>query len=284
MDTIINNRYKIIEKIKEKSNCIIYKGFDLKEKKDVAVKVINLKNVSNIKIDKIKNELNTMNKIDSKYSLKCYETFNSLSEMHIILEYCQDNLFDKMKSFVETSKIYYIKKIFNQLMEVYQILHKNNVIIRELKPEKILIKYTNQDETEFDIKLSDYSYSKELSDEEVTHTKIGNSTYIAPEISAGEDYTNKCDLWSIGILGYILYFGEIPFFKTLKNLENDCKIKEDYNLEDLIKKLLKLDPEKRISWEEFFNHNFFKQKNFDKVEKKDFEELLKKYPKLEETF
>ena len=47
-------------------------------------------------------------------------------------------------------------------MEVYQILHKNNVIIRELKPEKILIKYTNQDETEFDIKLRDYSYSKEL--------------------------------------------------------------------------------------------------------------------------
>ena len=102
MDTIINNRYKIIEKIKEKSNCIIYKGFDLKEKKDVAVKVINLKNVSNIKIDKIKNELNTMNKIDSKYSLKCYETFNYLSERYIILEYCQDNLFDKMKSFVKT--------------------------------------------------------------------------------------------------------------------------------------------------------------------------------------
>ena len=79
-------------------------------------------------------------------------------------------------------------------MEVYQILHKNNVIIRELKPEKILIKYTNQDETEFDIKISDYSYSKELSDEEVIHTIIGNSTYIAPEISSGEDYTNKCDL------------------------------------------------------------------------------------------
>ena len=60
--------------------------------------------------------------------------------------------------------------------------------------------------------------------------------------------------------------------------------KRRLNLDDLLKKLLKFDPEKRISWEEFFNHNFFKQKNFDKVEKKDFEELLKKYPKLEETF
>ena len=51
-----------------------------------------------------------MNKIDSKYSLKCYESFNIISEMYIILEYCQDNLFDKMKSFRNTAKVYYLKK------------------------------------------------------------------------------------------------------------------------------------------------------------------------------
>ena len=82
-----------------------------------------------------------MNKIDSPYSIKCYETFNTINEMYVILEYCPDNLLDKMKSLMENAKIYYIKKIFNQLMEVYKTLHQNNVIIRELKPEKILIKF-----------------------------------------------------------------------------------------------------------------------------------------------
>ena len=57
-------------------------------------------------------------------------------------------------------------------MEVYKILHQNNVIIRELKPEKILIKYNSDDETDFDIKICDYSFSKELSDEDQTKTII----------------------------------------------------------------------------------------------------------------
>ena len=141
MDVIIKNRYKIIEKIKDKPKCSIYKGFDLIEKRDVAVKVLNQQKLSNFDLEKIKNEINIINKIDSPYSIKCYEIFQTQNEIYIILEYCQENLLDKMKSLGNLSKIYYIKKIFNQLMEVYKKLHENNVIIRELKPETILIKY-----------------------------------------------------------------------------------------------------------------------------------------------
>ena len=82
--------------------------------------------------------MDTMNKINSKYSLKCYETFETLSEAYIILEYCEENLLDKMNTLVNNSKIYYIKKIFNQSTEVYQILHQNSITIRELEPEKNL--------------------------------------------------------------------------------------------------------------------------------------------------
>ena len=284
MDALINNRYRIINKINEKTKSTIYKGFDLKEKRDVAIKVINMKKVNDYDTDKIKNELNTINKIDSQYSLKCYESFNSLNEMFIILEYCQDNLLDKMKSLGKTSKIYYIKKIFNQLMEVYKTLHENNIIIRELKPEKILIKYNSDEDTDFDIKLSDYSYSKELSDEDETQTIIGYSLYVAPEISKGFPYTNKCDLWSIGILGYILYFGVLPKFKNKVNYECQFTIEEDLNLEDLLKKLIIKDPNKRIKWDEFFEHDFFKEKNFCDISEKDLEEVFQKYPETNEKF
>ena len=123
MEATINNRYKIIEKLKTKSQNQMFRGFDLKDKREVAIKVIDLENTDETHLNKIKKEVDTMNKIDSKYSLKCYESFNTLSEMYIILEYCQDNLFDKMKSFRNTAKVYYLKKIFNQLMEVYKTLH-----------------------------------------------------------------------------------------------------------------------------------------------------------------
>ena len=281
MEKVINNRYKIKEKIKSKSKNAIFKGYDLQEKRNVAIKVINLQNIEDFELNKIKKEIDIMNKINSKYSLKCYETFETLSEMYIILEYCEENLKDKMKTLGNNSKIYYIKKIFNQLMEVYQILYQNNIIIRELKPEKILIQCNSKDETDFDIKITGFNYSKELADEGITKTVIGYSVYVAPEITKGEEYTNKCDLLSIGILGYILYFGKAPVFNSINIF--DCKISiiEDYNLEDLLKKLWVVNPEKRISWKEFFDHVFFKQKNFGKIARKDFEEVLQEYPKLD---
>ena len=279
MEAIINNRYKILEKMKVKGTSTIYHGLDLKEKREVAIRVIDLKNTKEKEINKIKNELNIINKIDCKYSLKCYESFSTLSEMYIILEYCPNNLFDKMKTLRNNSKIYYIKKIFYQLMEVYKILHDNHVIIRELKPDQVLIKYTNEEETEFDIKISDYSVSKELSDDDLTHTMIGYSAYVAPEITKGDEYTNKCDLWSIGVLGYVLYFGKVPTFGGKYSLKDQIIIAEDMNLQDLLEKLLVSDPVNRISWEDFFNHNFFKGKIFGEVSKNDFNEVVKKYDK-----
>jgi len=283
MQNIINNRYRIIEKIKEKPKATVYRAFDLKDQIEVAIKVLNLQKNTEADIKKINTCLNTMNKIDSKYSLKYYETFNTSSEMYIIYEYCNDNLKEKMKTFKNKQKIFYIKKIFNQLMELYKILHQNNIIIRELKPEKILIKYTNLEETEFDIKITDYSFSKELSDNEITKTIIGYSIYVAPEISRGEKYTNKCDLWSIGILGYILYFDKLPVFKGVYSFEEKIIVPEDEYFQDFLKKLLVAAPKERISWDEFFNHDFFKEKkNFDDITKKDFDEFLKQYPKKED--
>ena len=91
---------------------------------------------------------------------------------------------------------------------------------------------------------------------------------IAPEVlSAEEDkYHEKCDLWSIGIIIYKLYFREYPYRgPTQVALFNDIKkhgrlkIKRtnEEKLDDLIRQLLVSDPEQRISWEEYFNHPFF---------------------------
>ena len=96
---------------------------------------------------------------------------------------------------------------------------------------------------------------------------------MAPEIIKlleGENYSNKCDLWSLGIILYELCFKEAPFkgkteFSVLKQINsignNILKKKDkttgDEKLDDLINKLLEKEPEKRISWNEYFKHPFF---------------------------
>ena len=90
---------------------------------------------------------------------------------------------------------------------------------------------------------------------------------MAPEILKGEEYNNKCDLWSLGIIIYQLYTKNIPyngeFDNIILNQIEDLglsildKIKNE-KLKDLLSKLLVEDPEKRISWEEYFEHDFFK--------------------------
>ena len=77
-------------------------------------------------------------------------------------------------------------------------------------------------------------------------------------------YKNNCDLFSIGITIYYLYFGKLPFNRrsigvNTKNTDIKIEIDEDKQLEDLLKKLLKENPDERITWEEYFNHPFFKQ-------------------------
>jgi serine/threonine protein kinase len=93
----------------------------------------------------------------------------------------------------------------------------------------------------------------------------------------GKKYGEKTDLWSIGILIYFMHFKEFPFdypssFDSLSENQikkifdrNKKKNSTDNKLDDLINKLLKYNPEKRITWNEYFNHRFFNKENTLKV-------------------
>ena len=104
---------------------------------------------------------------------------------------------------------------------------------------------------------------------EILNKDIGKTEYIYfDNIKEDNKYMNKCDLYSIGITMYYLYFGKFPFqlnshTESLSNiLDIKFKIEEDIQLEDLIKKLLKENPDERLNWEEYFEHPFFKQYNY----------------------
>jgi serine/threonine-protein kinase ULK/ATG1 len=149
-------------------------------------------------------------------------------------------------------------------------MRENNIIHRDLKLENILIKYNDKEHKTYTIKLSDYGCSKRIKSLSINcNTYLGTLVYMAPEILKREEYNSKCDLWSIGIIIYRLIYGKSPYsgeneIALIKNIDkygNKIIKIENKELEDLIKKLLEKELSKRIDWDKYFNHIFFKSKN-----------------------
>ena len=147
-------------------------------------------------------------------------------------------------------------------------MHENHIVHRDIKINNILVKYLDDKKTKFKVLLSDYGISNQLSSMSQNYsTHAGTPIIMAPEILEGEDcYNDKCDIWSLGITIYYLHFKDLPFkgkcesiiLKQIKKLGITVLDKvNDNNLKDLLSKLLVINPDERISWEDYFNHPFF---------------------------
>ena len=157
-----------------------------------------------------------------------------------------------------------IKKIFSQLNSALKLMKNFKLSHRDLKPANILYSYIG--ENDFIIKLADFGISTDLKTTQ-SATIIGTPVYMAPEIEKGK-YNDKCDLYSLGIILYQLKTGKNIFGNTLEEfyinrIKNKLTKTGDNLLDDLIKNIVVYEPEQRISWNEYFNHPFFKSKLFD---------------------
>ena len=157
------------------------------------------------------------------------------------------NLLNAKKGFSEKE----IKNIFIQLNKAFKIMYEKKIIHRDLKPENIFIKYTSQNKDDFIVKLGDFGNSREYQQKKHS-TKTGTFRYMAPEILISEKsyIPTKCDLWSIGIIIYQLKFNDIPLVLLKGEIPDKF---DDEKLNDLIKKLIVLEPENRIDWKDYFD-------------------------------
>ena len=284
--------YEPIEIIGTGGYGYIYKGRDKKTKELRAIKIIDIEKIeenlsSQYEKEEIKEQLNLciegfieefeVMKICSNNninSVKCYEYFNNEDNFVIIMELCDNNLLRLLnKRIKEKGKGFNIEEIYNIMKQLNNTLKKmkqNNIMHRDLKLDNILIKYIDKEKEKYIIKLSDYGCSKRLiSLSRKRNTYLGTLLYMSPEILKGEEYNYKCDLWSIGIIIYRLIYGKSPYLgdkdialiNKIDKLGNKIIKIENKILNDLVKRLLEKDPKKRMSWDEYFKHPFFKTKN-----------------------
>ena len=203
-----------------------------------------------------------------KNSVKFKDCFDTQNYYYIIQNVYDDNLEHFMKIHKRIPKNL-IQKIFKQLNLTFQDLLKNLLFI-VVRPSNILIKYINPEKTNFDSFLSDYwiaseAYEKKVEEEQ----KKLNAMHC--NMMLGQQFFTYFDsyLYSIGLTIYYLYFGTLPDskpyslseFNGLLSYPKDIKvvIKEDKQLENLINRLMRINVNERINWQEYFAHPFFNQ-------------------------
>ena len=219
-------------------------------------------------IIKFNKELEMMKKCHCENSVEIYDYFDTENEFVIIMELCDSNLFKELTKTKNGFNVKKIKEILLQLNNVFKLMNINNIVHRDIKLHNILVKYINKQKTEFKVLLSDYGVSNQLNSMTGRYnTHAGTKIIMAPEILEGKEYNNKCDLWSLGVSIYQMYTKRPPYTGKVDNniLEQINKLGQsvlnvikDDKLKDLLSKLLVKEPEKRISWEEYFEHDFFK--------------------------
>jgi len=253
--------------------------------KEYAIKKISRKSIEDNKNpglgDYLKNalqrEINILKKM-SEYenSVKFYGYLIDDYDYILFLEFCDSDLQKLLKEKGKFS-ISEIQTLMEGLNKPFKYMHNNGILHRDIKPENILIKFVDSSKANYIPKIGDYGISRELDNGKAT-TIVGTPRYMSPEVLIGEDeYTDKSDLFSIGTMIYELYFNSFPFIlpfsrnKDEINKNYNTKKKEDCQdklLDDLLNKLLKYDPDERISWEDYFRHPFFSNKEVDDLAKK----------------
>ena len=226
-----------------------------------AMKIINkTSNTSEEDEQEIINEINI---------LKIFEFYSNKESYSIVTEYCSGGeLFQEITENGPFNENYTAYVMF-QILSAINYCHNMNIIHRDLKPENILI--VDRDKKNYPrIKICDFGTSKMVEKGAVQRRLVGSSYYIAPEVIQ-KNYNEKCDIWSCGVIMYILLSGRPPFGGEDDREIMDNVKKGKYDLQcspfnkisksaiDLIKKLLIMDKDKRISAQEALNHPWFKE-------------------------
>jgi len=229
-----------------------------------------------------------MKKLKHPHILPLIDVFETKDYIYLVLELVTGGeLFDKI---VERGN--YTEKdasdIVRQILEAVQYLHSQGVVHRDLKPENLLCAEVGKEkETRIHIYVADFGLSRVFQDREQLNTYCGSPEYVAPEVLACVPYEKAVDLWSVGVITYILLTGFLPFYDKNHSVLFEKIQNVDYNWDDcpevspaakhFNQHLLVKDPKKRYTAEAALNHPWLKGETAKLSMRPSFLDLMKEY-------
>ena len=238
----------------------------------VAMKVIKKDPNNEIDEQEIKNEIDILKKLSHPNIVKIYEFYISNSHYYIITEFCKEGeLFSYIKNKYSERQL---AVLFYQVFSGLWYLHDNKILHRDIKLENIMISKKEKDnesgEELFWVKIIDFGTAKIFEKNKKEKDVVGSSYYIAPEVLK-QNYNEKCDTWSVGVILYMMLVGRAPFdgkddeeiISKINSGEYNSKeprlLKHSPEVRDLVSKLLQKDLSRRYSAKEALGHPWFEK-------------------------
>lgn len=215
---------------------------------------------------RVRKEVEYMRVLKHPHIVRMYEVINTPTDIILVLEFAGGELFDLIAEHGKMDEPR-ARRYFQQIMSGIAYSHRLNIAHRDIKPENILLDHRG------DVKITDFGLSNALADGEFLKTSCGSPNYAAPEIVSGKYYTGPdVDIWSLGVVLFVLLTAQLPFEvdqgvdsrEQVRNLTT--KITEgrfhlpsylSHDARSLINRLLVVDPFKRATVEEIYNHPWF---------------------------
>ncbi|XP_050212107.1 CBL-interacting protein kinase 2-like [Mercurialis annua] len=243
----------------------VYYARSLKNGESVAIKVIDKEKILKVGlIDQIKREITVMKMVKHPNVLQLYEVMASKAKIYFVIEYAKGGeLFKKVARGKLREDV--ARNYFQQLISAVDFCHSRGVYHRDLKPENLLLDDNGV------LKVSDFGLSavaESKSRDGLLHTTCGTPAYVAPEVIGGKGYDGaKADIWSCGVILYVLLAGYLPFHDAnlislyKKITRADYKFPSWFSQESrrLIWKMLDPNPNTRISIAKITENPWFRK-------------------------
>jgi calcium/calmodulin-dependent protein kinase I len=226
----IEDYYEIMEELGAGIHASVKRGRNKKTKELVAVKCIDKDNMKPKQLDR---EIQILSSLSHPNVISLKDVFEDVKYVYLVLELVEGGeLFDKIVkdgAFSEKDAAKLIRKI----TEALQYLHEKKVCHRDLKPENLLLTSKGSDA---DVKIADFGLSKLMGEKSMMKRACGTWAYWAPEILRRQPYDTSVDLWSVGVILYIMLSGVHPF-------DPDGQSSDAQIVERILKADYKFDPE-----------------------------------------
>ena len=275
----ITGRYSNIEEKYHLDHRVLGTGFHGSVRKCInrrtgdvfAVKTIR-KTDKGVKPGALAREIRLLREIKHSSIIQLVDVFEDAEHLHLVTDLCEGGeLFDKIVEnlsnevsdtpcFAEDEAA----RIIRQLLEAVSYMHRNNIVHRDIKPENIIFKTTEEGSS---IKVVDFGLARKHYErlEPPMATITGTPYYIAPEVLR-RSYDKSCDLWSVGVVAYILLAGYPPFNGESNSETHRAVLRGRYHFakeewscisseaRDFVRRLLRMDPRQRMTVEEALTH------------------------------
>ncbi|XP_069824123.1 serine/threonine-protein kinase 33 [Dendropsophus ebraccatus] len=271
-EAAIQQIYTFGKKLGQGSFGVVIEATHGESGKKWAIKKVNREKAGSSAVKLLEREVSILKTVNHNHIIHLEEVFETPKRVYLVMELCEGGelreILARRKRLSESET----RHIIHSLACAIAYLHKKDIVHRDLKLENILVQSADAADSEemmLNIKVTDFGLAVQkggVGSENMLQSTCGTPIYMAPEVINAHDYSQQCDIWSIGVIMYMLLSGDPPFMgsseeKLFEHIKRGDLIfssavwqSVSEAAKDVLQKLLRVDPADRITANELLDH------------------------------